>query len=431
MNYQETLDYLYTQLPMFQRVGQKAFKKDLTNILKLSEHLGNPHHSIKTVHIAGTNGKGSTTHILAAFLQTAGYKVGVYSSPHYKDFRERIKINGQYISEQSVVDFVRQNQVFLEELQPSFFEITVGMAFQYFAAQKVDIAIIETGLGGRLDSTNIITPLLSIITNIGMDHEAMLGNTLEAIAGEKAGIIKDKVPVIIGESHPETEGVFRKVAFEKKAPIVFADMQISIELDENDFETATYIVKSELYPTLNFSFLDTDLVGNYQHLNLRNALLATSYLQEKGFKVEAKHIQAACLNIKGISKLIGRWQILATAPLTICDSAHNTDGLTYVTQALAQLSTNKIHFVYGTVNDKDLEKILPLLPKEAKYYFCKADIPRGLDATVLQNKAKTHQLNGNTYPSVQAALMAANLQADSTDCIFVGGSIFVVAEVVP
>lgn len=430
MNYQQTLDYLYTQLPMFQRVGEQAFKKDLTNIRKLAAHLGNPHQSIQTVHIAGTNGKGSTTHILAAFLQTAGYKVGVYSSPHYRDFRERIKINGQYIPEQAVVDFVAKNKDYIEELQPSFFEITVGMAFQYFATQKVDIAVIETGLGGRLDSTNIITPLLSIITNIGMDHEAMLGNTLEAIAGEKAGIIKENVPVVIGESQPETEGVFRKIALEKKAPIVFADTQLSIELEDSDFETATYSTKSELYPALNFSLLDTDLVGNYQHLNLRNALFAVPYLQSKGFDIQPKHIRAACLNIKGISKLIGRWQILAKNPLTICDSAHNADGITYATAALQQLDIKQLHFVYGTVNDKDLDKILPLLPKEAIYYFCKADIPRGLDTQVLANKAKDHQLKGNSYPSVSAALMAANLQAEEQDCIFVGGSIFVVAEVV-
>lgn len=429
MNYQDTLDYMYSQLPMYQREGKTAFKKDLTNILALMEQLGNPHQKLKTVHIGGTNGKGSTTHILAAFLQTAGYKVGVYSSPHYKDFRERIKINGKYIAEQAVVDFIANQQAFLEEIQPSFFEITVALAFDYFAAQQVDIAIIEVGLGGRLDSTNIITPLLSIITNIGLDHQDMLGDTLEAIAGEKAGIIKEGIPVIIGESQPETEGVFRKVAHEKNAPITFADMRINMTLDSQDLQSATYVVQSDTYPELNFSLLDTDLVGNYQQHNLRNALLATLYLQSKGFDIAAKHIRAACLNIKGISKLMGRWQVIDQHPLTIVDSAHNPAGLAYVVEALAALPTASLHIVLGTVNDKDLSKFLPLLPPSATYYFCKASIPRGLAADELQQAARVHNLYGNCYPSVRAALMAANMQSSDHDCIYVGGSVFVVAEV--
>ncbi len=429
MNYQDTLDYMYSQLPMYQREGKTAFKKDLTNILALMEQLGNPHQKLKTVHIGGTNGKGSTTHILAAFLQTAGYKVGVYSSPHYKDFRERIKINGKYIAEQAVVDFVASQQASLEEIQPSFFEITVALAFDYFAAQQVDIAIIEVGLGGRLDSTNIITPLLSIITNIGLDHQDMLGDTLEAIAGEKAGIVKEGVPIIIGESQPETEGLFRKVAHEKNAPITFADMRINMTLDSQDLQSATYVVQSDTYPELNFAFLDTDLVGNYQQHNLRNALLATLYLQSKGFDIAAKHIRAACLNIKGISKLMGRWQVIDQHPLTIVDSAHNAAGLAYVVEALAALPTASLHIVLGTVNDKDLSNFLPLLPPSATYYFCKAAIPRGLAADELQQAARAHHLYGNAYPSVRAALMGANMQASDQDCIYVGGSVFVVAEV--
>jgi len=427
MNYQSTLQYLYSQLPMYQRIGEEAFKKDLTNIKALCAVLGQPQQQFKSIHIAGTNGKGSTAHILAAFLQTAGYRVGMYTSPHYKDFRERIKINGDYISEEAVTAFVAEHKATFEGIAPSFFEITVAMAFDYFAQQKVDIAIIETGLGGRLDSTNIIQPLLSIITNIGMDHEKMLGDTLSKIAGEKAGIIKADTPVIIGESQSETEGVFRKKAFEMNAPITFADMRIEVELLDNNFDSATYQVQSKDYPKLNFEALETDLVGNYHHHNLRTALLATLYLPSRGFAIDEKHIRAACLNIKGLTNLVGRWQKLNDAPLTICDSAHNEAGLRYVIKGLQQLN-KPLHIVLGTVDDKDLSKILPLFPSSAHYYFCKANVPRGLAAQKLQQTAKEFQLQGQAYTTVAEALAAAQKAAQEDDCIFVGGSIFVVAE---
>ncbi len=430
MTYQETLNYLYTQLPMYQREGTVAFKKDLTNIIALCAHLQQPHTKFKSVHIAGTNGKGSTSHIIAAFLQTAGYKVGLYTSPHYKDFRERIKINGKYIPEKNVIEFVAKNKIFFEQQKPSFFEMTVAMAFEYFANEKVDIAIIETGLGGRLDSTNIIQPLFSLITNIGMDHQAMLGDTIELIAGEKAGIIKHKTPVIIGESHPESEPVFNKKAFEEEAAITFADMRVQIEQISSNAQSAIYQIKSDMYPELNFDFLDTDLVGNYQKHNLRNALMAWLFLQAKGFEIEAKHIRAACLNIRGISNLIGRWQSLGEHPTIIADSAHNEDGLKYVIDALNQIQKDKLHIVLGVVNDKDLSKILPKLPTDAIYYFCKANIPRGLPANELMQEAFKHNLNGNYYESVNTAFEAAKKEASPNDCIFIGGSIFTVAEVV-
>ncbi len=429
-NYQKTLDYLFTQLPMYQRVGKSAFKKNLDNILALSEHLGQPSSRYPSVHLAGTNGKGSTTHILAAFLQKSGYKVGVYTSPHYRDFRERIKINGQLISKEKVVEFVAKNRAFLQKLQPSFFEITVAMAFDYFAAQKVDIALIETGLGGRLDSTNIIRPILSIITNIGLDHESMLGDTLPLIAAEKAGIIKKNTPLIVGESHSESSPVFIAAAQKMNASILFADQEISIKNITNGLEKATYRIESKNYPQLNFAALESDLTGNYQHHNLRNALAATLFLAKNGFDISRSQIIEAALNIKGISKMIGRWQLLQKQPLTIADSAHNADGLQYISQALQEWSGGKLHFVYGTVNDKNLDKILPLLPQNATYYFCKAAIPRGLNSVELSEKAKKTGLNGLAYSSVKMALEAAQAAAQKEDLIFVGGSIFVAAEVV-
>lgn len=429
MNYQETIQWLFSQLPMFQRVGSQAFKKDLGNITALCEHLEQPQKKFKSVHLAGTNGKGSTAHILSAILQTAGYKVGLYTSPHYRDFRERIKINGQYISEQKVIDFVANNQEAFEEIKPSFFEMTVAMAFDYFHKEKVDIAIIETGLGGRLDSTNIITPLLSIITNIGMDHEAMLGDTLPLIAGEKAGIIKANIPVIIGESHPETAPVFIKKADKENAPILFVDEVVEAELVERNIQKARYSIFSESY-NLNFQELLFDLTGTYQIHNLKTALLATFFLQKENFVITATHIRTACADVQKISTLLGRWQVLSQSPLTICDSGHNGHGLQYTVNALEELNKEQIHFVFGTVNDKDLTKVFPLLPKAAIYYFCKANIPRGLEATILQNAAKEQGLNGQAYTSVQEAFQAAQAEAGDNDCVFVGGSIFVVGEVV-
>lgn len=429
MNYRETIEWLFSQLPMFQRVGSQAFKKDLGNITALCKHLGQPQKKFKSVHIAGTNGKGSTAHIITAILQTAGYKVGLYTSPHYRDFRERIKINGNYISEQFVVDFVAENQGTFQDIQPSFFEMTVAMAFDYFHKEEVDIAIIETGLGGRLDSTNIITPLLSIITNIGMDHEAMLGNTLALIAGEKAGIIKPNVPVLIGETHLETAPVFVEKAVKEGAAIIFVDEVVEAQLVERNYKKAIYTISSEPY-NLNFHELLFDLTGTYQIHNLKTALLATFFLLKEDFLINPAHIRAACADVQNISKLLGRWQVLSEFPLTICDSGHNGHGLQYTLQALEELGKEQIHFVFGTVNDKDLTKVFPLLPKDAIYYFCKADIPRGLDAHTLQQFAEEYGLNGRAYPSVREAFEVAQAQAGEEDCVFVGGSIFVVGEVV-
>ncbi|MGH1334555.1 MAG: bifunctional folylpolyglutamate synthase/dihydrofolate synthase [Aureispira sp.] len=428
MDYKATLAYLYDQLPMFQRVGKYAFKKTLDNIQALCAALGHPEQGFKSVHIAGTNGKGSTTHILAAMLQTAGYQVGVYSSPHYKDFRERVKINGAYISEQEVVDFIAQNKPLFEELQPSFFEMTVALAFDHFNRHQVDIALIETGLGGRLDSTNVLSPLLSIITNIGYDHEAQLGSTLPLIAGEKAGIIKKNTPVIIGETHEATTPVFINKATQEQAPIIFADQVVDIQLVEQQSTQNTYQVSSTFYP-LNFPALSLDLQGSYQIHNLRTALLAAVTLRELGYPNTNQHLQDACANVQKISGLMGRWQVLSPSPLTLCDSAHNVDGLRYVMTALKQLKAPQLHVVFGTVKDKDWTKLWDLLPKEAQYYFCKANIPRGLDAQELQQRAAAEQLQGEAYPSVQMAFQAAQQQAHEKDVIFVGGSIFVVAEV--
>lgn len=429
MNYQETIQWLFSQLPMFQRVGNQAFKKDLGNIIALCEQLGQPQSQFKSIHIAGTNGKGSTAHILAAILQTAGYKVGLYTSPHYKDFRERIKINGSYISEQAVIEFVANNKTAFQEIRPSFFEMTVAMAFDYFHKEAVDIAIIETGLGGRLDSTNVLSPLLSIITNIGMDHEAMLGNTLPLIAGEKAGIIKPNTPVLIGETHPETAPVFIEKAAKEAAPILFVDEVVEAQLMERNHQTAQYNITSQAYD-LDFQALLFDLTGTYQIHNLKTALLATFFLSKENFLINPAHIRAACADVQNISKLLGRWQVLSESPLTICDSGHNGHGLQYTIQALEELNKEQVHFVFGTVNDKDLSKVFPLLPKEALYYFCKAAIPRGLDANTLREAAKEYGLKGGVYPSVGAAFEAAQARAGEHDCVFVGGSIFVVGEVV-
>lgn len=428
MNYQATLKYLYEQLPMFQRVGKYAFKKTLDNIEALCAALGNPEQQFKSVHLAGTNGKGSTTHILAAILQTAGYKVGVYTSPHYKDFRERIKINGEYISQQEVVDFVAQNKPQFESLQPSFFEMTVAMAFEHFARHQVDIALVETGLGGRLDSTNVLLPVLSIITNIGYDHQEQLGNTLELIAGEKAGIIKKNTPVVIGESQEETSPVFLNKAHQEQATLVFADQVVQIALLEQQAAHNLYQVASEEF-AFDFPQLALDLKGNYQIHNLRTALLGAVWLRELGFPNTDQDIQKACAQVQAISGIMGRWQVLSQQPLTLCDSAHNVEGLTYVVEALEQLEYQQLHMVFGTVQDKDWTKLWALLPKEAQYYFCKAAIPRGLEAAILRDRAAAHQLYGEAYPSVQAALEAAQQQAQKEDVIFVGGSIFVVAEV--
>ncbi|WDF57467.1 bifunctional folylpolyglutamate synthase/dihydrofolate synthase [Mucilaginibacter sp. KACC 22063] len=427
MNYQQTLDYLYNQLPMFTRVGTSAFKKDLTNTLALCKVLDHPQHQFKSVHIGGTNGKGSTSHMLAAVLQTAGYKTGLYTSPHLRDFRERIRINGEMISEQEVIDFVADHSADFEQIEPSFFEMTVALAFDHFAKHKVDIAIIEVGLGGRLDSTNVIRPLLSIITNIGWDHMNLLGDTLPLIASEKAGIIKENTPVIIGEYQDEVANVFTKKAEEQQAPIIFASQLweitpltkqnnlLSIQATDTGNQTSDY---------------ELDLTGTYQLKNVKNVLAAVEELNSQGFIISEDHIKTALKQVQKLTGLAGRWQTLSTDPLTICDTGHNPEGVQEVLKNIASVKYDHLHFVIGVVNDKDLSKILAMLPKDATYYFSKPDIPRGLDAESLYQQATQAGLNGATYPSVKKALQAAQAAAQSNDLVFVGGSTFVVAEVV-
>ena len=404
MNYQETINWMFNQLPMYQLQGASAYKKDLTNTHLLIAHLDNPQEKLKCIHVAGTNGKGSTSHMLASILQEAGYKVGLYTSPHLKDFRERIKINGIEISEDFVTDFTNKHKVFFEANDMSFFEMTVGLAFDYFAKEKVDIAIIEVGMGGRLDATNVITPLISVITNIGLDHIQFLGNTLEAVAFEKAGIIKPNIPVVIGEYTPETKPVFLAKAKECKSEIYFASELI----------TTTY---------------PSDLIGDYQLHNKKTVLQTIAILNEqKEFKISSENIQSGLLQVVKNTGLQGRWQQLGEFPKVICDTAHNKNGLEIVLSQIQKETFEKLHIVLGVVNDKDLDEVLPLFPENAIYYFCKPNIPRGLDATILQEKAKKHHLNGNTCRSVTEAYMSAKNKATKNDFIFIGGSTFVVAE---
>ena len=405
MTYSATLDWMYAQLPMYQRIGNQAFKKDLTNTLAFVQHLQNPHTQFKSIHIAGTNGKGSTSHMLASILQEAGYKTGLYTSPHLKDFRERIKVNGTCISKRAVSSFIKQNKDFLEVQGLSFFEMTVGMAFHYFAQQKVDIAVIEVGLGGRLDSTNVLTPLLSIITNIGFDHVQMLGNTLPEIAFEKAGIIKPHIPVVIGEKQDETAPVFETIASERKAPLFYG---------------STDVIEIPPY----------ELKGNYQVNNVKTVLKSVEILQKEGLNISKKALENGLLHTVQNTGLQGRWQQLGENPLIICDTAHNKDGLGYTLKQISETPYETLHMVIGVVNDKDLEGILPLFPKNALYYFCQPNIPRGLDKEILKQKAALYGLKGNTYSSVKQALQSAKKKAKKNDFIYVGGSTFVVAEVV-
>ena len=405
MNYQETTNWMFNQLPMYQWQGASAYKKDLTNAHLLSKHLNNPEQNIKCIHVAGTNGKGSTSHMLASILQEAGYRVGLYTSPHLKDFRERIKINGEMISENFVCDFITQNKLFFEENDMSFFEMTVGLALAYFDQEKIDIAIIEVGMGGRLDATNIITPRVSVITNISLDHTLFLGNTLEAIALEKAGIIKPKIPVVIGEYNKQTKPVFTKKANENNSEIYFASDLIQA----------------------NFA---SDLMGEYQIHNKKTVLQTLAVLQtQKEFIVTESDISLGLLNVIKNTKLEGRWQQLGEFPKIICDTGHNKNGLELVMNQIQKEKFDSLHIVLGVVNDKDLDEILPLFPKKAIYYFCKPNIPRGLDALLLQENATKFGLQGKVYPSVSESYSSALESARATDFIFIGGSTFVVAEI--
>ncbi|TSD65968.1 bifunctional folylpolyglutamate synthase/dihydrofolate synthase [Inquilinus sp. KBS0705] len=435
MDYNETIQYLYTQLPMFTRDGASAFKKDLTNTLALCELLDNPQHKFKSVHIAGTNGKGSTSHMLAAILQTAGYKTGLYTSPHLKDFRERIRVNGRMIPEQTVINFVIDHKSDFERIQPSFFEMTVALAFDVFARERVDIAVVEVGLGGRLDSTNIINPLLSVITNIGWDHMNMLGNTLQLIAGEKAGIIKPNTPVVVGEHQPEVSEVFLNKALKEKSRIDFASEDWDIVSENKDIDMLTIEVQKQLLPTFAYSddpilHLQLDLPGTYQAKNLKTVLSAVDELRNQGFDITDEHIKTALKQVKTLTGLHGRWEVLNRQPLTICDTGHNPEGIREVLKDIATVKYKQLHFVIGMVNDKDLSTVLSMLPKNAIYYFCKPDIPRGLAAESIKEQAAVFGLYGDAYVSVKAALQAAQQNAADTDLVFVGGSTFVVAEIV-
>jgi dihydrofolate synthase/folylpolyglutamate synthase len=427
MDYQQTLTYLYNRLPMFHRIGKQAYKADLQNTIALCAHLGNPQNHFKSVHIAGTNGKGSTSHLLAAILQSAGYKTGLYTSPHLKSFTERIRINGQEISQEAVVHFVAAHKEFIEQLQPSFFEMTVGMAFDEFARQGVDIAVVEVGLGGRLDSTNIIMPELSVITNISWDHQDILGDTLPKIAFEKAGIIKPNVPVVVSEYQPEIADVFRNKARQENAFLFFAEEAFAIELKK--YTPDGMIVDVWKDKTLYLPGLLSQLSGEYQLKNLAGVLQAVELLKEQGYALDEQSIRMGVSQVNTLTGLKGRWQIIGRNPTIICDTGHNEAGIRQVVNHLKKLDFKELHMVLGVVSDKDLSRILPLLPTDAHYYFCQAQIPRALPAAALQALAVDVGLQGIIVPSVREALARARSQALPEDLIFVGGSTFVVAEV--
>ena len=427
MNYKETIDYLFTRLPMFSRIGAAAYKKDLTNTVALCNSLNNPQNRFKTIHVAGTNGKGSVSHMLAAVLQTAGYKTGLYTSPHLYDFRERIKVNGEMVSKDFVIDFTNRIQPQIEKIEPSFFEITVAMAFDYFAQQQVDIAVIETGLGGRLDSTNVITPELSVITNIGWDHMNILGDSLEKIAYEKAGIIKKNIPVVVGEMIAETKPVFEQRADEEKTQLFIAGEQFSITKSKTENNYLAVEVKGNLSGVK--SKYQLDLPGFYQTKNILTVLTATEQLMKQGWKIEENHLQIAFKNSKQINGLHGRWETIQTNPSVILDVAHNQDGIKQIVQQLKQISYHKLHIIIGMVKDKEIDAVLALLPKDAAYYFTKAQIPRAMLETDLQIKSKQYNLIGEHYKEVNEALAAAKKKASTSDFILVCGSVFLVGEV--
>ena len=402
MTYQQTINYLFSRLPMYQKEGKTAYKSNIDNIVSASTILSNPHNKFKSIHIAGTNGKGSVSHMLSSILHEAGYKVGLYTSPHLKDFRERIKLNGEIISELEVIKFVENNKINFEKIGLSFFEFTVALAFNYFANKKVDIAIVETGLGGRLDSTNIINPELSIITNIGLDHINLLGNTIEQIAKEKAGIIKQNVPVVIGRNQVKIKDIFQNIANEKNTHIKYAK---------------------------NHNFT-ADLKGKYQKENINTAVTSILEIQKKGWKITKEDITKGLLNTIKNTGLLGRWHTLNEKPLIICDIGHNEDAIKANFKQIQQTPHKKLHVIFGIVNDKNLDSILNLLPKNAKYYFCKSNVQRGLDQHILKKLAEDKNLKGKAYTSVKSALNEAKKQANYSDLIFIGGSTFVVAEVI-
>lgn len=424
MNYQETIDYLFNVTPLFQNIGRDAYKEGLDNTIILDNHFNNPHKKFRTIHIAGTNGKGSCSHTIAAILQSAGYKTGLYTSPHLIDFSERIKVNGEPIEKEFVIDFVKQNKDFFEPLHPSFFELTTAMAFLYFAEKKVDVAVIEVGLGGRLDCTNIITPDLSIITNISFDHTQFLGNTLKDIAKEKAGIIKEKKPVIIGEYTPETKTVFEDKAKSTNSDIIFAEDNKLIN-GYKQTENGLLLYKSDkikdLYGELN---------GLYQVKNTNTILNAVYKLIGLGYNIDETNIKNGFRNVCHLTGLMGRWQKLEENPTIICDTGHNIGGMKYIVEQLSRMKYDKLHIIIGMVNDKDISGVISLLPKNAKYYFTQASVKRALPAEQVKKIANNHGLKGEAYSSVEKALTIAKNNAKENDLIFIGGSTFIVADLI-
>ena len=402
MTYQQCLDWLFSQLPMYQRTGSIAYKADIGNIVQATEKLGNPHQNFKSIHIAGTNGKGSTSHLLASVLQEAGYKTGLYTSPHLKDFRERIRINGEMIKQESVIQFITDNKDWFSQIGMSFFEMTVALAFHHFAKEKVDIAIIEVGLGGRLDSTNIIQPELSIITNIGLDHTELLGDSIEKIAKEKGGIIKPSTPILIGRKQHQTEAIFDEIAQDNHSKLYYAE-----NCD-----------------------IESDLKGDYQNENKNTAYTAIKILRTQAWNILDKHIENGFKNVQKNTSLLGRWMTLGQSPSIICDTGHNVDGVKLIVEQIKKTNYNELHIVFGVVNDKSIDGILKLLPKKAQYYFCQAQIPRAMNVDLLFTKAQEHQLTGNCFKSVADAFKSARSVAKENDLIFIGGSTFVVAEII-
>ena len=428
MTYQQTLDYLYSRLPMFQRIGPAAYKADLSNTIALCKALDNPQESFKSIHIAGTNGKGSTSHLLASVLQAAGYKTGLYTSPHLKDFRERIRVNGKMIAKEDVTAFVEKHKSAFEKIDLSFFEWTVGLAFDYFREKKVDIAIIETGLGGRLDSTNVVLPEVSVITNISYDHMNLLGNTLEKIAKEKAGIIKRDVPVIIGESQPEISHVFVQKASSQRAPIMFADKVFSVRKWDVSDVPSPHVV-ADLGGRAGYRVtVRSSLIGDYQKKNFVTVIAVLEELRRLGWNVDELAMRKGFRDVAETTGLLGRWQTIGKNPPVIADTGHNEGGIREIISQLKHTSYKKLHMVIGVVNDKDPGKILAMLPKNATYYFCSFDLPRAMSAEELQVAAGEFNLKGAAFPTVKKALKAAKDQANKNDLIFVGGSTFVVAE---
>jgi dihydrofolate synthase/folylpolyglutamate synthase len=422
MNYLETVNYLFNIAPVFEHIGASAYKEGLDNTYLLDEHFGHPHRKFKSIHIAGTNGKGSCSHTLAAILQNDGYKVGLYTSPHIMDFRERIKINGECISKEYVIEFVNQEKNLFEKIHPSFFEVTTALAFKYFAEQHVDYAIIEVGLGGRLDCTNIITPILSIITNISFDHTNFLGNTLEKIAKEKAGIIKQNIPVIIGETTNETKPVFKTCAESMNAEIIYAD--------END-EIISFTMNEDggiTYNTRSFGIIQGELGGLYQKKNTNTILHAVRFLYNQHIIKNTGSINNGFYNVCQLTGLIGRWQKIGSNPSVICDTGHNVGGWTYISRQLQLQKYNKLHIVFGMVNDKDVDGVMCLLPKNAHYYFTKPQSKRAIPEKDIQRKAMTHGLAGDCYNDVPSAYTAAKKMATPDDMIFIGGSSYIVSD---